>query len=112
MGKFTDNIRRVFNPNKQKQIDFNRQHGLKDNARIIPMEQMQKPHDAYFIRLIDRPDQFVKFKDGSYWTGDGPEMACLWDWQTGQNFIKEAGSNYEMVRMDQILNRPLETRNS
>lgn len=28
MGKFSDRIRKVFNPNKQKQIEFNRQYGI------------------------------------------------------------------------------------
>jgi hypothetical protein len=104
MGKFSDRVRAIINPAKQKLIEFNRRHGLNDDARIIPQSQMRKPHDAYFIRLVDNPDSYVKFKDGAYFYAPMPEMACLWDWKTGNEFIKNVESpKLEMVRLDQVI---------
>jgi len=107
MGKFSDRIRKVINPAKAKLVEFNRQHGLHDDARMIPLEQMEKPHDAYFIRLTDNHNAFVKFKDGEYFVQENPEFSCLWDLKTGTEFIKSAvnADNLELVRLDQVIKK-------
>lgn len=95
MSKFTDKLRRAFNPKLQAQIDLNRSVGLKDNARMITLDQMEKPHDAYFIRLTNDHNAFVKFKDGR-------TLA------TGEQFIKEVSDKYgnlELARLDQVLKK-------
>jgi hypothetical protein len=108
MGTFSDRVRKMFNPNKQKQIDFNRQHGLNDGAKIISMDHMHAPHNAYFIRLTDNHNAFVKFKDGEYFIAENPEMAALFTLENGTNFINETKdqiSNVELVRLDQLIKK-------
>lgn len=104
MGKFTDHVRRLINPVKQRQIDWNRQHGLKDNARFVTIDKMRKPHDAYFIRLTDDHTAFVKFKDGNYFIDKGSDMACLFDLNNGTAFIESVkANNLELVRLSEII---------
>ena len=108
MSKFRDKLRRAFNPKLQDQIELNRSVGLKDNARMITLDQMDKLYDAYFIRLTDNHNAFIKFKDGNYWVGEGMEMSCMWTLATGEQFIKEVAdkySNLELVRLDQIIKK-------
>lgn len=107
MGKFTDRMRKVFNPTKAKQVEFNRSVGLNDDAKVITLDQMQNPHDAYFIRCTDRPNHFVKFQGGEYFRAEGPEMSCMWTLKTGQKFIDsiEGEANLELVRMDVIIGK-------
>jgi hypothetical protein len=106
MGRFSDRVRKIVNPNRQKQIEFNRSVGLNDDARIIPMEQMQNPHNAYFIRLKDNPDSFVKFRNGEYFYEPNHKMACLCTLETGQKFIDHCTHpELELVRLDQIIKK-------
>lgn len=107
MGKFTDRMRKIFNPVKAKQVEFNRSVGLNDDAQITTIDKLHNPHDAYFIRSTDRPDLFVKFQNGEYFIAEGSAMSCLWTLKAGQRFIDEYQNQHpvELVRMDVIIGK-------
>lgn len=104
MGKFSDRVKKIMTMSERERIEFNRSVGLDDDARIVSLEQMRNPHNAYFIRVKETPNSFVKFKDGEYFFEPNHEMACLWTLETGQKFVDNCvHPALELVRLDQII---------
>lgn len=109
MGKFADRLRKIFNPKLAAQVEFNRAHGLNDNARLARAKDIG--HDAYFIRVSDKPNLFLHWnKETSdqleYIIKEGTVGACIWKLENGQKFIDAGGQQegLELVRIDQVLN--------
>lgn len=106
MGRFSDRVREIIKMNKNERVEFNRSVGLNDDAKIIPVEQMQDPLDAYFLKVKGLPNSFVKYRDGDYHFEPNPEMACLFTRENGQKFIDNTlHPALELVPMDHIVKK-------
>lgn len=106
MGRFSDRVKKILKMSDRERIEFNRSVGLNDDARIITIDKMQNPENAYFIKVKGLPNSFVKYRNGDYHYEPNHEMACLFTRETGQKFIDNTlAPALELVPLNEIIKK-------